>query len=147
MVKTVIEGELLIFASSGRITIGDYCFIGKDSRIWSAVELKIGDRVLISHNVNIHDTNTHPLAAKDRHTEFKEMVDGPPFRQLFEIGKAPVTIEDDVWIGFNSTILKGVTIGRGAIVAAGSLVTKDVPPFTLVGGNPAQVIRKLDAQK
>jgi len=52
-------------------------------------------------------------------------------------------IEDDVWIGFKATILKGVTIGRGSVIAAGSVVTKDVPPYTLVAGNPAQIIRSL----
>ena len=57
-----------------------------------------------------------------------------------------VVIEDDAWIGFKSSVLKGVTIGRGAIIAAGSVVTKDVPPFTLVAGNPAKVIRELSEQ-
>ncbi|NVO02172.1 MAG: hypothetical protein HXX09_05670 [Bacteroidetes bacterium] len=56
---------------------------------------------------------------------------------------APIIINDFVWINFNAIILKGVTIGEGAIIAAGAVVTKDVPPFTLVGGNPARVIKQL----
>ena len=56
---------------------------------------------------------------------------------------SPVVIEDYVWIGMNSIILKGVTIGKGAVVAAGSVVTKSVPPMTVVGGNPAEVIKKV----
>ena len=55
----------------------------------------------------------------------------------------PIVIEDDVWVGFNSIILKGVTIGKGSIVAAGSVVSKDVEPFTVVAGNPALVIKKM----
>ena len=56
---------------------------------------------------------------------------------------APVRIGDKAWIGFNAIILKGVTVGEGAIVAAGAVVTKDVPPYTIVAGNPARVIRTL----
>ena len=60
------------------------------------------------------------------------------------VESSPIIIEDDVWIGFKSSILKGVTIGRGAIVAAGSVVTKAVPEYSLVAGNPAVVIRRLE---
>lgn len=59
----------------------------------------------------------------------------------------PVRIEDHAWVGFNVIILKGVTIGEGAIVAAGSVVTKDVPAFTVVAGNPARVIRELPREE
>lgn len=55
--------------------------------------------------------------------------------------KGPIIVKDDVWIGFGSLVLSGVTIGQGAVIAAGSVVTKDVPPYAIVGGNPAHVIR------
>jgi galactoside O-acetyltransferase len=61
--------------------------------------------------------------------------------------RKPVKIEDKVWIGFNSIILKGVTVGEGAIVGAGSVVTKDVPPYTIVAGNPARIIRELTPEE
>lgn len=69
-----------------------------------------------------------------------------PFSFFYErkrdsISKGPILIDDDVWIGFSSIILSGVHIGQGAVVAAGSVVTKDVPPYAIVGGNPAKVIR------
>jgi acetyltransferase-like isoleucine patch superfamily enzyme len=57
---------------------------------------------------------------------------------------APVVIEEDVWIGTNCMVLKGVTIGRGAVIAAGAVVTKDVPPFTVAAGNPARVIKRIE---
>jgi acetyltransferase-like isoleucine patch superfamily enzyme len=63
------------------------------------------------------------------------------FGQLEAKTKGPITVGDDVWIGFNSTILSGVTIGQGAVVAAGSVVTRDVPPYAIVGGNPARVLK------
>jgi acetyltransferase-like isoleucine patch superfamily enzyme len=56
------------------------------------------------------------------------------------VGMSPIVIEDDVWIGFNATVLKGVTIGRGAIIGASTVVTKDVPPYAIVVGNPQRQI-------
>ena len=61
-----------------------------------------------------------------------------------KISKAPIIIEDDVWISFNATILKGVTIGKGAVVAANAVVTKNVEPYTVVAGNPAVLIKKIE---
>lgn len=141
-----IRGELLVFSRSGTIDIGRHCYVGDESRVWSAEQVRIGNRVLISHGVNIHDTNSHPLDAERRHAHFLRIVrpnTGPDFDELCEVRTAPVAIEDDVWIGFQATILKGVTVGRGAIVAACAVVTKDVPQQTIVAGNPAEVIRRL----
>jgi maltose O-acetyltransferase len=61
-------------------------------------------------------------------------------KKLEEVASAPIVIEDDAWIGFNSTILKGVTIGRGAVVGAATVVTKDIPAYAIVAGNPAKII-------
>ncbi len=138
-----VLGELLTFAHAGKISIGDYCYIGELSRIWSAAEVKIGNRVLISHNVNIHDTNSHPIDPTARHIHFKEIVNSGHPKELVGISSAPVTISDDVWIGFNATILKGVTIGAGAIVGACSVVTSDIPESTVFAGNPAKFIRRV----
>jgi acetyltransferase-like isoleucine patch superfamily enzyme len=138
--NTHIKGELLALPPSGEIEVGRDCFIGEDTRIWSMVSVTIGHRVLISHNVNIHDNNSHSLSAGKRHKHYLDIITtGHPLR-TDDIDRKPIVIEDDVWIGFNSTILKGVTIGRGAVVGACSLVTKDVAPFTIVAGNPAQPI-------
>jgi acetyltransferase-like isoleucine patch superfamily enzyme len=142
--NTIVLGELLTFAHDGSIEIGKFCYVGANSRIWSAKKIRIGDRVLISHNVNIHDTDGHPIDANERHKHFKEILTVGHPRENIDIPTDAVTIEDDVWIGFNSTILKGVTIGEGAIVGASSVVTKDVPAYTIVAGNPAKFIRKID---
>ena len=140
---TVIRGELLTFAHGGNIRIGKYCYLGEQSRIWSARSIVIGDRVLISHNVNIFDNDTHPIDDPDaRHRQFKAIITTGHPRHL-DLNESAVVIEDDVLIGCQCVVLKGVTIGKGSVVGAGSIVTKDVPPFTLVAGNPAQVIRQI----
>lgn len=140
--NTHIRGELFVFPHGGQIKIGDYCYLGENSYIWSAKMIKIGDRVLISHNVNIYDSDTHPINPKQRHAQFEAIIiEGHP--KNIDLKEEQINIEDDVWIGTNSIILKGVTIGKGAIVGAGSVVTKDVPPYTIVAGNPAKSIREI----
>jgi acetyltransferase-like isoleucine patch superfamily enzyme len=141
---TVVKGELLVFANGGEIRIGNHCYVGENSRLWSAEVLTVGDRVLISHNVNICDTNSHEMDAGLRASSYQNMLKHGHPKEKGEIRTQPVTIGNDVWIGFNSIILKGVTIGEGAIISAGSLVISDVPPFSIVSGNPAVVIKQLD---
>lgn len=140
--NAIVAGQLLVFKHAGRISIGKDCYIGEGSRIWSAVSITIKDRVLISHGVNIHDNNSHSLSAQNRHQHFIDIFSTGHPEELEDVSSKPVLIEDDVWIGFNATILKGVTIGRGAVVGACSVVTKDVPPFSVVVGNPAKVVGK-----
>jgi acetyltransferase-like isoleucine patch superfamily enzyme len=137
-----IKGELLVLGHGGLIEIGDYCFVGTNTHIWSGKHIKIGNRVLISHNCNIFDNDTHPLDPKARHKQYKEiMTTGQP--KFIDLKDEEIFIEDDVLIGANSIILKGVVISKGAVVAAGSVVTKSVPPYVVVAGNPAKVIRDL----
>lgn len=142
--NSVIRGQLLIFAHAGKIEMGKDCYLGEGSRLWSADSIKIGNRVLISHNVNIHDTNSHSLNSVLRHKHFiKLMSEGHPIVNEVDINSKAIIIEDDVWVGFNSTILKGVRIGKGAVVAACSVVTKDVPELVIVAGNPAKILKKI----
>lgn len=142
--NTIVAGHLLTFKHGGEIEIGDWCYIGENSRIWSAKLVSIGSRVLISHGVNIHDTNSHSLNAHERHQHFVLIATVGHPESVPNLFSAPVVIEDDAWIGCNAILLKGVRIGRESIVAAGSVVTKDVPEKVVVAGNPARVIRKLE---
>ena len=138
--NSVVEGTLLTFAHGGAITIGDWCYVGEGSRIWAAKQIAIGNRVMVSHNVNIFDSLTHPIDPVSRHQHFCAIVkNGHP--KMINLGERSVRIEDDAWIAAGVHILRGVTIGRGAIVGAGSVVTHDVPAFSVVGGNPARVLR------
>jgi len=137
---SVVLARLETFGHGGRIEIGKHCFIGENTNIWSATEVRIGSRVLISHDVNIHDTNSHSMSAASRHQHFLQIFSTGHPKELPDVPTKAICIEDDAWIGFGSTILKGVTLGKGAVVGARSLVTKDVAPYTVVVGSPARVV-------
>ena len=100
-------------------------------------EITIGDNVFIGPNVSLL-TPLHPLCWQDRNPYFNEKTGNVTDREY----GAPITIGDNCWIAGNVTVCAGVTIGEGAVVAAGAVVTKDVEPWTVVGGNPAKVIKK-----
>jgi acetyltransferase-like isoleucine patch superfamily enzyme len=138
-----IQGDLVLYAHGGEIAIGDYCFIGPDTRIWSAKKIFIGNRVLVSHNVNIHDNNSHPVDSHLRHLDFVEIFSNG-LQKENDLNEKEIIIEDDVWIGFNATIMKGVKIGRGSIVGANTIITDDVPPYSIIVGNPARIIKQAE---
>jgi maltose O-acetyltransferase len=137
-----LRGELLAF-QNGIVSLGDYCFVGQGSRIWSHQSIQIGSHVMIAHDVEIHDSNYHSLDARVRRKEIHDRFDEEDKSPFTGATQAPITIGDDVWIGFGSAIMKGVAIGDGAVIAACSVVTKDVPAYTLVAGNPARIVREL----
>jgi acetyltransferase-like isoleucine patch superfamily enzyme len=138
-----VRGQLLVFWDSGEIRLGEWTYVGHGSRIWSKERVDIGSHVLISHGVDIHDTDGHPMHWQQRREDIYRILSGKKKVGPREIASGPVVISDDVWIGAKATILKGVTVGRGAVVGAGAVVTKDVAPFTLVAGNPARFIKDL----
>lgn len=109
------------------IRVGQNVFINQNCTFYDLGGLHIGDDVMIGPNVSLI-TAGHPL--------------DPIQRRAVTIGK-PIVIERNVWIAAGATIIGGVTVGENSVVAAGSVVTKDVPPNTLVGGNPARVIRSV----
>jgi acetyltransferase-like isoleucine patch superfamily enzyme len=120
------QGPLrLQVGKGGCIEIGDYTSINYGGDIHSKKRVVIGRYCLIGWNVTITDTDYHGIG----YNPPKDM---------------PVTLEDGVWVGCNSIILKGITVGRGAVVSTGSVVNKNVPPFTIVGGNPAKVIKEIE---
>lgn len=141
--QTHIRGTLLIFKYGGYIQIGSNCYLGDMSRIWSGDSIIIGNNVLIAHNVNILDTNSHELDSIERGERYISLIKEGSWETKGSIITKSVEIEDDVWIGFNSIIMKGVKIGKGAIIASGSVVTKDVSAYTLVAGNPASFVKEL----
>jgi hypothetical protein len=125
------EGFRLIppfFTDCGRnIRIGRRVFINQNCTFYSLADITIGDDVLIGPNVSLI-TSGHPVA--------------PSERRAFLVGK-PITVANGVWIAAGATVIGGVTIGENSVVAAGSVVTRDVPANTLVGGNPVAVIRSV----
>ena len=142
--STHFRGILLVYKFGGEITIGSNSYVGENTRIISAESIFIGNHVLISHNVNIVDTSSHELDYLERAERYVGMINKGHWGSKGNLLTAPIIIDDYAWINFNVTILRGVHIGKGAIIAAGSIVTKDVPPFTLFAGNPAREIKKLN---
>jgi len=141
-----IRGELVVYPYSGRIIMGDYCYLGEGSRIWSENRIIIGNNVLISHNVDIHDSNDHPIEPKARSNHFKDICRIGHTKD-YNLRSRPVVIGDNAWIGFGACIMKGVTIGKNSIVAAHTVVTHDVEENTIVAGNPAKIVRRLSEEE
>lgn len=139
---THITGIIQVFKNCGRVTIGDNCFLGDYSRIISAENVQIGHRVQIAHMCSIMDNDVHSMDPDKRHKEYLSNVSNGQI-DLFGIPKKEIIIEDDVWIASHCIIMKGVKIGRGAIIGAGSVVTKNIPPSVIVHGNPAKIIRSI----
>ena len=110
------------------ISVGRNVFVNQNCTFYDLGGLDIADDVMIGPNVSIIASG-HPI--------------DPYQRRAFVIAK-PIAIERNVWIAAGATIIGGVTVGENSVVAAGSVVTKDVPPNTLVGGNPAKVLRSID---
>lgn len=137
-----ILGLLITYPYAGEITIGTHCSLSENSRIVSGKKISIGNRVLIAHNVNILDNISHSTDAKLRHEDF--LANYTTGMNQYDLKAKEIIIEDDVWIGFNCVILKGVHIGRGAIIGAGSTVTHNIEPWTINIGNPAKCIKKIE---
>lgn len=115
--------------SYGPIIVESWGNEGETLKIGSFVSIAKGTKFLLGGNHEVETFTTFPFKVKF----FGEKMEAKT--------KGPIIVEDDVWIGTNSMILSGVTIGQGAIVGAGSVVTKDIPPYAIVGGNPAKVLK------
>jgi acetyltransferase-like isoleucine patch superfamily enzyme len=125
IVGTVVPVEFVTYAS-GRIEIGNHTFINYGSSIAARASVQIGSHCHLGHYTFVMDNDQHDII---RRTEL------PPSN--------PVIIEDHAWIGSKTVILPGVRIGSRAVIGAGSVVTKDIPPRCVAAGNPARVLRHL----
>jgi acetyltransferase-like isoleucine patch superfamily enzyme len=137
--QCTMDGVHFALGADGVVAIGDYCYF-TNAILLCELELCIGSYVVIGWNATIADTDFHPIAPAERIADAVACSPLGAGRPRPEIARCPIVIEDDVWIGPNATILKGVRIGAGAIVEPGALVTRNVPPRARVMGNPAQVV-------
>jgi len=142
---SIYLGVMFDFGTRARMRIGDYVLMN-GARIICDSEITIGDHCLISWNVVLMDTYRLPGDIQERRSELEQMPRQFPRRTLVETGGLPIHIESNVWIGFESCILPGVRIGRGAVVGARSVVAANVPAYAVVAGNPARVIRNLEPE-
>lgn len=129
----ILKGCYITIGANCKLKIGYNSYLSQGIKINTRCGMTIGNNVLIGYDTLIMDYDGHPIFLQD------DVDDG----QIFIGGKSkPITIEDDVWIGHRSTILKGVTIGKGSVVGSRACVTSDVPPYSIVAGNPARVIKE-----
>lgn len=139
-------GTMFDVGPHGRVTLGE-CALIHGARIICDAEVSIGDYALISWNVVLMDTHRLPANPSERRKELELVAARRPRFLAAHVQPRPIHIERNVWIGFDVCVLPGVTIGEGSIVGAKSVVTENIPPFTVVGGNPARIIRKLDREE
>ncbi|HFU4497076.1 TPA: hypothetical protein ACGPAS_001050 [Streptococcus suis] len=136
-----IKGTLYS-CDKGTIHIGDNLYMGYNSFIGAVESVYIGNDVIIASNVRIFDNNNHPTDPEKR----REMSHSDFYGDLWSWTQSDhkaVVLNDNVWVGEYSAILKGVVVGEGSIIASHSVVTKDVPPYSIVAGNPAKVVKTL----
>lgn len=133
-----IRGAMFVPYKYSQIIIGDRVGISS-ACLWANECIKIGNDVNIGGDCLIMDNDAHPIDYIKRRLAYKKEVGKEAYYKT--IGTAPIEIGDDVWIGARCQILKGVHIGARSIIAAGSVVTKDIPADVVAGGNPCKVIR------
>ena len=141
---SIVEAAVIFDRPGAAVRIGERTFIGASTLV-CAEGIEVGDDVLVSWGCTIVDHNSHALGWKDRARDVGQWYEGRKDWTVVE--RAAVRIGNKAWIGFNAIVLKGVSIGEGAIVGAGAVVTRDVPAFTIVAGNPARPIRELEAHE
>jgi acetyltransferase-like isoleucine patch superfamily enzyme len=141
---SVYAGCSFSLGENARVTVGDFTLLN-GALVMCEDKIDIGSHCLISWNVGIADSDFHPLDPAQRLIDAHALApfseNRPPRPKL---KTAPVKICDNVWIGMNAVILKGVTIGQNSVVAAGSVVTKSVAPNVVVAGNPAVVVKEFN---
>ena len=143
-----ISGNFIFEIQQGKISVGNRTFIGGGLFI-CIDEIEIGDDVMFAWGCTVTDNNSHSHIWSERKNDVMEWKKGldenktGAYKNWTNVKTAKIIIKNKAWIGFNSIILKGVTIGEGAIVGAGSVVTKDVLDWTIVAGNPAKIIREI----
>ena len=145
----IVAGNFIFESNAGKVIIGKHSYIGGGTFISRSL-IEIGDNVTIAWGGTFYDHDSHSLdylrRRKDIDDELDDIRNGRNFianKDWSDVNSSPIKICNDAWIGMNVIILKGVTVGEGSIVGAGSVVTKDVPAWTVVAGNPAVIIKKL----
>ncbi|WP_375474551.1 acyltransferase [uncultured Nostoc sp.] len=142
--SAVYKDTMFDIGSRAQVKVGEYALI-HGARIVCDAELKIGNYALISWQVVLMDTYRLPFDIAKRRKILERASSQLSQFSSADVPAQPIWIQDNVWIGFDSCILPGVTIGEGAIVGARSVVSEDVPPYTVVAGNPARIVRQLEA--
>lgn len=146
---SILDCNVTFESETGEVSVGDRCFIGASTIICKS-KVEFGDNVFVAWGTYFYDHDSHSIDYRERENDIvTQLQDYRAGRNFIEnknwavVNTKPIKICSNAWIGMNCTILKGVTIGEGAIVGAGSVVTKDVAAWTIVGGNPAKIIKEI----
>lgn len=146
---SLLDCKIIFESNEGCVTIGDRVYIGS-STIISRNRIEFENDIFVAWGTYFYDHDSHSIDFSERRNDLKQQVIDYRSGKLFienknwnVVNSKPIKVCSDAWIGMNCIILKGVTIGEGAIVGAGSVVTKDVPAWTIVAGNPAKVIKEI----
>ncbi len=145
----MLDCKIIVESNEAQILVGDKVFIGCSTIICRS-RIEFGNNIFVAWGAYFYDHDSHSVNFEDRQNDITQQLrdyrNGDSFikNKNWDVVKtAPIKICDNVWIGMNAIILKGVEIGEGAIVGAGSVVTKSVEPWTMVAGNPARVVKHL----
>ncbi|MGI8654661.1 MAG: acyltransferase [Pyrinomonadaceae bacterium] len=136
-----IEGALIFEKSGAQINVGARTHIGGGTLIDAACRIEIGNDVLVGFDALLMDHDSHSLRFAIRRNDVRGIIEGT--KDWTDVRMAPIVIHDKAWIGARAIILRGVTIGEGSIVAAGSVVTKSIPAWSIAAGNPARIVRAM----
>lgn len=147
--RGLIKAQFTFETQQGEVHIGTNTHIG-GAQFICRTRIEIGNDVTMAWGITLYDHDSHSTEWEYRqhdneqcYTDYVETGNTIAHKDWSHVNSAPIKIEDKVWIGMDVLILKGVTIGEGSVVAARSVVTKDVPPYSLVAGNPARVVKSL----
>ncbi|CAK0754636.1 Acyltransferase [Gammaproteobacteria bacterium] len=147
--RCVLNSSITFESTDGFVSIGNRTYIGHGAQIISRNRIEIGADVTMAWGITIYDHNSHSFDWRQRARVvdhfYRTYGTGRCFEELdwSDVKSAPIVIGDRVWIGFDAVILKGVTIGEGAVIGARSVVSRNVEPYTVVAGNPATLIRRI----
>lgn len=148
--NSMVACNFIFESSRGIIKIGQRTYIGGGTNLISRSSIEIGNDVTIGWGCYIYDHNSHSLLWQERCNDIKiqndNFINGRDMvwnKNWDVVTSKPIKICDKAWIGFEAVVLKGVTVGEGAIVGARAVVTKDVEPWTVVAGNPATIVKRL----
>ena len=136
-----LMGNIVVYNPNAKISIGDRVFVGPNTNLIALEEIEIESDILISWGCTIMDNDSHSLRSADRATDVVDWKNGWAFKKWDLVPRKKIKIEKKSWIGFNCIVLKGITIQEGTVLASGSVVTKTYPPYSVLGGNPARLIK------